>query len=429
MDLWQNMNATSRALPVITYFESGSFQIDKYQDKTIDKSCLNGHCYTDKAPLPTYVVIPFFGLLKSMGIIKAENGSLFGMPVYILGDILCGTLPFVMAIVLVFYFALKSRFTNVSVYLCMLPFYASFMFVFSSTFFNHLFSGILLLFGYLQVKNKNFLLAGIFAGLSFLSEYTIALIFPIWVLQMWMNEKKIKPSVYFSLGTLPAFAFILFYNYTFTGHPFEMLYKHVSNDFEQMKTNYGFNLPQLKAVWGLTFSQYKGVFFYSPFLVLGLYYFIKKNNQKIKTLLGNYLILPSVAYVLFVSSYFMWWGGWTYGPRHLTAIAMLLTFEGILFLSEKGYSKLFFWFTISFGFIPAFMAKTTALYSIPSEIEWPLFQTIFPEFFRMNINPNNLLTIFFKVTPFFAIWVWLFLFVSITYMLQRWFKSIYLKTN
>ncbi len=63
LDIWKNANTTSRALPIITYFEDGTFRFDKYHELTCDKSFINGHYYTDKAPLPTYVVLPFFGAL------------------------------------------------------------------------------------------------------------------------------------------------------------------------------------------------------------------------------------------------------------------------------------------------------------------------------------------------------------------------------
>src|SRR4051812_46554408 len=84
IDVWSNANTTSRVLPVISYFESGSFQIDKYQELTCDKSIIDNHYYCDKAPLPTFIVLPFFGLLKMVGLIQSNNGSLYGTHVYAL---------------------------------------------------------------------------------------------------------------------------------------------------------------------------------------------------------------------------------------------------------------------------------------------------------------------------------------------------------
>src|SRR5437588_7025723 len=78
IDLWSNANTTSRILPVVSYFESGTFSIDKYQELTCDKSFIANHYYSDKAPLPTLLVLPVFGILKAAGIIRSDNGSLYG---------------------------------------------------------------------------------------------------------------------------------------------------------------------------------------------------------------------------------------------------------------------------------------------------------------------------------------------------------------
>ena len=39
-------------------------------------------------------------------------------------------------------------------------------------------------------------------------------------------------------------------------------------------------------------------------------------------------------------------------------------------------------------------------------------------------NPNNLLTIFFDMSPVTAMYFWLILFTGITFVLYRWFKNI-----
>ena len=129
MDVWKNANTTSRALPVVVYFESGTFRIDKYHELTVDKAYVDGHYYTDKAPLPTYVVMPFFGLLKAAGIIHAdEEGNLYGNSIYILGGFLTASLPFSLLLVLLF-LKIKRRNTGISpVLLSAIPFYASFVF-------------------------------------------------------------------------------------------------------------------------------------------------------------------------------------------------------------------------------------------------------------------------------------------------------------
>ncbi|MEZ5196197.1 MAG: hypothetical protein R2764_07310 [Bacteroidales bacterium] len=241
LDVWKNANTTSRALPIISFYEEGTFRIDKYHDLTCDKSHINGHYYTDKAPLPTFFVLPFFGVLVKMGLISPDaQGSLFGDHIYILGGVLAGSLPFVLVILITFLKIECSKPGISPVILAMLPFYASFLYVFTGSYFAHLFSGLLLFISYLFLKKDKFLLAGMFAGMSFISEYNLAIIFVVWGFLILYRKRSLKPFALFGLGTLPSLVFILIYNFHFTGSPFEMLYKY--HTFNQHDTNYGFLL-------------------------------------------------------------------------------------------------------------------------------------------------------------------------------------------
>jgi len=420
VDTWNNSNTTSRALPIISFFEDGNLSIDKYQELTLDKAFINGHYYTDKAPLPTFIVLPFFGLLEITGLVQDVNGSFFGPAVYMLGSFICGSLPFVGVLLLAF-FAVRKKESGVSpVFLAMMPFYGSFIFVFAGTYFAHILSAFLLLLAYLFLKNKKFLFAGLFAGLAFLSEYTIALVFPIWALQIWFKEKNFHKGFLFGLGTVPSIIFILVYNFIFTGSPFEMLYKY--HTFQDLHTNYGFSLPSIQSVWGLTFSDYKGLLFYTPFLLLAFAIIFRTHN--VKAFAQHYLTYISIVYFLVVASYFGWWGGWTYGPRLLFPVVVLLVFEGIVQISHYEFSKVFFWAVTLFGLTGAFLAKVTVVYSVPTDSVHPFSQTIFPNIKAGNFNGNNLATLIFGIDPAFAAIIWLATFFTAIFLLDRWYRQL-----
>lgn len=424
LDIWKNANTTSRALPIITFFEEGTFCIDKYHELTCDKSHINGHYYTDKAPLPTFFVLPVFGTMVKTGIITADtNGSLFGDHIYILGGFLAASLPFVL-VILITYLKIDRRDNGISpVILIMLPFYASFLFVFTGSYFAHLFSGILLFGSYLYLKKKKYIISGIFAGMSFISEYNLAVIFVVWGLLMIYQYRSLKPVLQFGLGTLPSLVIILLYNYNFTGSPFEMLYQY--HTFDQHSTNYGFMLPGLESVWGLSFSWYRGVFFFSPFLILLLLLAYREfNKKKSGFLTNNFLVLPSIVYFLFISSFFAWWGGWTYGPRFFTGLVILLTYEGIQYISKKPFNKPLFFTLVIFGILCAFMAKATIVYSAPTEEHNPLFNLVIPAFFNGDFNPNNVLTMLFNVRPVYSFIAFIVLFLGgislLIYLYPKW---------
>lgn len=432
LDNWRNGNTTSRALPIISYFEDGTFRFDKYHELTCDKSIINGHYYTDKAPLPTYVVLPFFGFLVHTGIISPDdNGSLLGDHIYLLGGFLTASLPFTLILLIVFLAIKKIPEASGSVspvFLSVLPFYASFIFVFAGTYFSHILSGFLLLASYIYLKKDKYLVAGIFAGLSFLSEYNLAVIFLMWGIQLIIRKKSIIPSVYYSIGVLPSLIFILSYNYYFTGSPFEMLYMY--HNFDQLHSNYGFSLPGFSSVWGLSFSWYKGLFFYSPFILFFVIIAFKPAFMKgSRYLLSNYLILPSVVYFFFIASYFGWWGGWTYGPRLLSALAILLTYEGIIYLSDKKFSRLLFWIMIGFGLICTLMAKPTLSYSIPTDVANPMIDLIIPGFVKGEFYAGNVLTLLFGTKPVYSFIIFIFLFAGSLIMLNLWHKRIVQQTS
>ncbi|OYT14191.1 MAG: hypothetical protein B6I19_01160 [Bacteroidetes bacterium 4572_114] len=420
VDTWNNSNTTSRALPIISWFEQGNFQIDKHQELTLDKAYIDGHYYTDKAPLPTLIVLPFFGLLKSLGLIQPVDGSFYGPGVYILGSLICGSLPFALFLLLSFKGIKKNRTSLSPVIFSCMPFFGSFIFVFAGTYFAHMMSALLLLLGYIYLKKSKFLLAGLFAGLAFLSEYTIALVFPIWAIQVWARQKSFIKGFYFGLGTLPAIIFILAYNYYFTGSAFTMLYKY--HTFQDLHTNYGFSLPTIESLWGLSFSNYKGLFFYVPFLLMALFVVFK--NYSLKSVSGHYLTWVSIIYFLVVSAYFGWWGGWTYGPRLLFPIAVLLLYEGILQVSKYKINRPVFWALTVFGLTGAFLAKITVLYSIPTESKNPFLQTIFPALSNWQFNPNNLPTMIFGLDPLVSGVLWVVVFVVSMFFLKRYYNSI-----
>ena len=275
------------------------------------------------------------------------------------------------------------------------------MYVFSGTFFGHLFAGVLLLGSYLLLKRKKFILSGLLAGLTFLSEYNLAVLILGWVLILLWKEMKIKPVLLFSLGVLPSIVLILLYNTLFSTSPLVFLYKY--HNYHELYSNYGFRLPSLESVWGLSFSPYRGMFFYVPVLIAGLPMLIKKIMLPGRTnLLKNYLVLPSVAYFIFIASYFGWWGGWTYGPRLLMGLTIILLYELVIRLVNNPISKIFFALLIFFGIMIAVLAKITIVYDAPTGVYFPLAKLIIPKLLSGNLNPNNFLSLYTSISATFS---------------------------
>jgi hypothetical protein len=452
IDAWITPNATSRALPVITLYEDSSLVIDNYQSHTIDKAFVNGHYYSDKAPLSTFLVYPFYAAYKSISNTPDNEDNINRHPIYIwdvkgikdgriflfpklnvplvLGSFICGSLPFATLVTCILIYIYKRQEAFPPVVMAMLSTYGTFLFALSGVYLSHLLSGLFLLLAYICIKeDRNYFLAGFLIGLAFLSEYTTAIAGPIWFMLILYKTRKYRKAIAFALGAVPAILFVLYYNQITTGHMFDFLYSHVAMaNFAEMNSNFGFHLPRIEAMWGLLFSSYRGLFFYAPIFILIGYCYLKKSFQfEWKSVTDNYLFIFVLAYFLVNSSYYMWWGGWSFGPRHLVPVAMLLLFEGAIFLTTIRFSRLAFFILATAGILLAWGDKATRIYLMPDNpyrFSDPLFDLILPDFSQHKFNANNLPTILFDLSPQTSVYLWLLLFVLSVILLNKWYRSL-----
>jgi len=458
VDTWCTPNPVSRALPVLTLLDSGTFKIDRYKNHTSDISKVGDHYYSDKAPFPSMVAVPFYWLLRKTGLTKTTETTGKKYPIYIwssvtqadgrdfqfpdiiplliMGGILISSIPFVIMIFLSLKKIEGAEGSIPPVALVMMSFYGSFMFVFSGTFFNHILTGFLLLMGYILIKDKKYLLAGLFTGLSFICESPVAVAIPLWALVIWLREKNFKNIVLFGLGVLPSAVFICLFNYSISGHPFTMINAYSTDAvFQNLQHNYGFSLPTFQSLWGLSFSAYMGLLWHAPVLFLCAYFVVKEliNKYPFKSLLSNYLAMFSIPFFLLIAASFAWWGGWSYGPRYLMCLAFILVYEGIIYLSDKKLNMLLFLAVTGFGLISTWLAKVTLMYMIPdgTSQQGPAHgqdsfkNFILPQFNKGHFNASNIFTLGFDVSASTAAYLWLFLFIGTTVAFSLWYRKLY----
>lgn len=482
LDVWLTPNATSRALPVLTLFENGSIRIDKYKDYSIDRSEVKGHYYSDKAPLGTFLVYPFYYVYKTLGLpeikdstlrkypvyilaykfsggdISTPDGRLFDLPktstVFILADILCGSIPFTIALFLALLAASKASSEKIDanggnqshpasglspVIVVMLSFYASFLFAYAGTFTGHILSGTFALSAYILLKKENYLFAGLLLGLAVATEYTVGILIPVWGILICLNERKISKSFLFAAGIAPGLLFIMLYNLHVTGSLFLTPYSYLANSYAGQK-DVGFTHPRLDALFGITLSPYRGMLFYAPVLFVLLWYIIRRNAKMIQGFLAgkskqlivagikSYLLVTIVIYTLLISSYFMWTGGWAYGPRQIIPLVFICLYEGVSYLVSKKISAYFFYVFSAIGLLFVWMDKSTKIYEIPddsSQFHNPVFNIIIPDFLRHKFNTNTFPVFLFDSNPVIAIYVWPLLFIAGIFILTRWYYKLY----
>lgn len=370
-----NDNIVSRAAMVAAITEDGTLRIDEFHEITGDKSLINGHYYSDKAPLPAFIVLPFWWAADRLGWVdRAAEGTL-NVRLLRLGGFLCGSLPFAIIATLLWrrlHRTVFSRWLTPSL-LAVLSLFGSFLFVFSGSWFGHLIGTAFLLGAFIAFEGKHFLTTGVLAASAVLCEYTLV-IFPLCWMMLVAVRAQWRDVMRIGMGALPLVVLLLAYNGAITGSAFSIGYDHLAG-FGYRKDTYGFGLIDPAAVFGLTLSDYRGLFCYMPVLLPALIaLFMLPGRQQ---LWKDPLLVPALILFLLVCAHGMWWGGWTYGPRHLTAVGVLLAFRSFPALQEVRWGPWVFWPTALFGIICAFAAKSTIWFSCPDTQRHPLTELVF----------------------------------------------------
>jgi hypothetical protein len=406
-------------------YEEGRYAIDTYEKFTMDKSFVNGHYYSDKAPLTTWMVLPFYGAVKLLHVPEPAADKIRWLTVLLLGDLICGTVPFVLLVWLVFRTLVRETSPRTAISLSMVPLYGSFVFAYAGVFMSHVLAGALLVGSYVLLKRRTHLiLCGLLLGLAVLAEFPTALAVPIWAVAIVRGSRATSSEsgsavsnrrelVQFILGGIPCAVALLWYNHAITGSFIKMPYDYeVEAAFSDMRSGYGINLPQPAALWGLLFSTYRGMFVYAPALiVIAFAYLLTRGRKVFREAASTPLGVLAIAYLLLISSYFVWWGGWAYGPRHLIPLAMLLFYEGLPMLARARGYRGWVYAASAAGVAMVWVAKSTALYIMPEQFSNPVFDIALPAFLNRQLRHDALPTLLFGVDPWTASWIWVGLFV------------------
>ncbi|MEX1019893.1 MAG: hypothetical protein WDZ49_09560 [Litorilinea sp.] len=108
-----------------------------------------------------------------------------------------------------------------------------------------------------------------------------------------------------------AILFIFIYNAVRFGSGFDTGYHFDSGE--------GFSTPLLEGLWGLLISPYRGVFWHTPLFILSLFslpVFLRRHRLEAASIVAGSALLIGL-----YSMWWMWWGGFAWGPRFLVPFA------------------------------------------------------------------------------------------------------------
>ncbi|MGV3636927.1 MAG: hypothetical protein ACO1NQ_04690 [Flavobacteriales bacterium] len=379
LDQGQNANTVSRAASVAALVEQGTWSIDAFADLTNDRARVNGRYYSEKAPLPALIVVPFHWVLRQAGLIGTSDADHINADLLRLGGALCGSLPFAVIVVLCWLNLQRRTRVNSGVPLVWAMFFGSFLFIYSGTFFGHLMAAAFALGALHALERGKHGLTGALTGCAVLCDYPLLLFAGCWTLHLALTSYRSagppRALLHFVGGALPFAAALVLYNVLVFGSPFSVGYDHLdAYASESGNMIEGF---RSEALIGLTLSPYRGLIPHMPVLALGLVAWALAARQRHP--MGLLVALPVVLTVLFVCSVGMWWGGWAFGPRHLTTVAVLLAYRTLPRIAALPWSRVPFMVLGFIGLAYAFMAKSTVWYSLPTGILRPLSSIILPK--------------------------------------------------
>ncbi|MEO8591000.1 MAG: hypothetical protein ABI432_16600 [Flavobacteriales bacterium] len=399
----RNDNCISRAAMVAAVAQNGNLSIDPWHELTGDLSLIDGHYYSDKAPLPALMMVPAWWFLVHTGLVTPIADGAVPYSLLRLSGFLCGSLPLAIIITLLWLRVRRIAGAVPASLLAALPLFGSFLFVFSGSFFGHLLGALFLLGSWIAVERERAFVAGGLAAAAVLCEYPLFVFPVIWLLRYGLLRQW-KNALWMCVGALPFVIVLLVYNAALTGSMFSIGYDHLVN-FES--EGYGLGLPKPEAILGLTFSDYRGVFFYMPVLLVAIVALVLNKDEK--QLWRDPILVPVVIDFLLIAGHAMWWGGWTYGPRHLTALAVLLVWRSWPALAAARWARWPFVVTAAFGLLCAFAAKSTCWFSLPSQSRHPMISDVF-EFLGWRAFTEMQLPVYLGFSPALSIALFLLTF-------------------
>lgn len=401
-----NWNDLGRYDLIMAISEQGTVHIDTFQSNTGDKAIFNGHYYSDKAPGPAFLGVPVYWILSRIQNLMVDPQN------HIANVLWWG---FKMQVVRILVIAIPSAFLGVLLFtfLSSIPIPQSYAlwltlgfslgtmaFPYSTLFYGHQFAAVCLftafipLYSLLQpeicnLKSKILKLwvAGFLAGYGIFSEYPVALLALVLIIYLWVKEKNIKSMFYFFSGMAIPIIILLYYNYLCSGNIFKLGYFHVAGEqfrAEMSQGIAGVTYPKLSALWGITFSLYRGLFLINPFLLFaipGYFYMFREPRWRKEFWVSVSAVL---LFLLFNSSYYMWWGGWANGPRHLIPVLPFLILP-IAFLPRKYWDYLCALIVLSMLFM---WLGSVIDPQVPESARNPLFGYAFDHLQSGKVSPN-----------------------------------------
>ena len=405
-------NAVSRMALVFSIIENHSLNIDKFAltPRLLDKAFFDGSYYSDKVPGLSFTALPFvatvFCVAKTLGMQVTERSPHFYSLTVFVACLFTSALSSAVAASVIFLLSRHWQLRrDTAVFSSLLYGLATPVAGWATMFIGHAMAGSLLIMAFaltiFATETEEYarwdveigFLEGVLLSWSLSVEFTgapAALILGTFGVRRLFElpaSRRIRLLVGAIAGGATAAVPLAVYNYLAFGSIWHLAYENVSvADFPGMKVGLlGVTMPSPAVLFELILGLRRGILWISPVLLFApIGYFYAFRHLRFDVALV--LILVPTTYLLINSGYYYWDGGWSTGPRHITASLgfISLTFGPLWnFASPKMRPVLLIGFVIS-GVIS--LACASVDMTTPMDVEPALFEYILPDFFTGQVH-------------------------------------------
>jgi len=348
--------------------EHGSIRVDPYASSTGDRAFVNGHWYSDKAPVASVLAVPAYAVARIGHLIRGvEPGfeaygteripairvipnKAFQQGLYVSSLFTSGIAG--IAVGLLLFELLRRRVATRRAFLgSAAAVLGTIILPYGASFYGHVPAAAFMLGAIVALDERGqrlpdglpsparLRIAGACLALAAGSEYLVfapASVVGIWYLLKLEPRRRLPVLWNLGLGAaIPALALGSYHAAAFgapwrTGYSFETQPEFAVGHSVGLM---GIHLPTLDGLFGLTFSVRRGLFYVSPLLLAGLLFAVRRAVTRRDWALGAGLSVTLV--LLFLNAgYYMWWGGAAAGPRHLIPGLAFLA-AGIAFVRTR----------------------------------------------------------------------------------------------
>jgi len=355
-------NVNTRLALVYAVVEQGTFSIDAYHEgwpmDTMDKAVFEGRYYSDKVFGVSLLALPaFFFLYHFAGLFA------FDLPFQVVNHLLrlwAVSLPGALGLWVMWRLLVGLGGRPIrSLLLLASAFFGSMWFGYATVFMPYV-PGIaalavamhLLLFPFRGVLDRtNGFWIGLLCGFAMICDFIFGLavlaVCALYLARLWHERGSVplRASVVgigALAGLLPLLLFAAYSTSIFGKPTIPYEYEALELFREGMQEGFmGVTSPKPRVFWYLTLHPYRGVFFWSPWILAalgGAVWLLTRGRDARDRWLAGCAIYAFVAYLLFNSGYYMWWGGFAMGPRLMLPMMAFLPF-GFLAIARMGVPR------------------------------------------------------------------------------------------